>query len=443
MKTISIFGLGHVGLVNAVCFTRRGYKVIGIDVDPQRLKQVQNAEPPFMEASLPEYLTDSINRKLLQATDDASLNARADFCLVAVETPANSDGSVDLSHVQEASVAIGRSLRNSDNNQLIAIMSTVPPGTARNLVTPILEKESGKRKGKGFNLCSNPELFRQGEAIHDTEQPDRIIIGGDEQDVTRLERFYREFYRSREYRVLRTTHENAELIKYANSAFIAAKISLINYMADIAERVPFADVKVIAKGIGLDPRIGPGSLQAGIGWGGPCLPKDTLALTKFSESLNLDTELLQAVRAVNIAHGYKAVKLAKDLLGSLRGKRVAVLGLAFKADTNNMKDAPSIAIIKNFLTEGAHVIAYDPKSTSTAKSILGDEAEYASDTLSCIEQADCCIIVTEWNEFKQIRPEMFLKRMKQPIVIDGRRIYDIDAFTKAGVRIVAIGAWNS
>jgi UDPglucose 6-dehydrogenase len=429
--------------VNAVCFTRRGYKVIGIDVDPQRLKQVQNAEPPFMEASLPEYLADSINRKLLLATDDASLNAQADYCFVAVETPSKPDGSVDLSHVQEASVAIGRSLRNSDKDQLIAVMSTVPPGTARNLVTPILEKESGKRKGGGFYLCSNPELFRQGEAIHDTEQPDRIIIGGDQQDIAKLEAFYRDFYGNREYRVLRTTHENAELIKYANSAFIAAKISLINFIADIAERVPFADVKVIAKGIGLDPRIAPGALQAGVGWGGPCLPKDTLALTKFSESLGLNTDLIQAVRAVNVAHGYKAVKLAQDLLGSLKGKRIAVLGLAFKADTNNMKDAPSIAIIKNLLADGAHVVTYDPKSTPTAKSMLGDEVEYATDPLSCIDQADCCIIVTEWNEFKQIRPETFLKRMKQPIVIDGRRIYDIDAFAKAGVRIVAIGAWNN
>ncbi len=443
MKTISIFGLGHVGLVNAVCFTRRGYKVIGIDVDPQRLKQIQNAEPPFIEASLPEYLADSINRKLLQTTDDASLNTQADYCFIAVETPSKPDGSVDLNHVQEASTAIGRSLRKRDNDQLIVIMSTVPPGTARNLVTPTLEKESGKRKGQGFCLCSNPELFRQGEAIHDTEQPDRIIIGGDEQDTTRLETFYREFYHDRNYKVLRTTHENAELIKYANSAFIAAKISLINFIADIAEQVPHADVKAIAKGIGLDPRIAPGSLQAGVGWGGPCLPKDTLALTRFSESLNLDTELLQAVRAVNAAHGYRAVKLAKDVLGSLKGKRIAVLGLAFKADTNNMKDAPSIVIIKDLLADGAHVVAFDPKSTSTARSMLGDGVEYASDSLSCINQADCCIIVTEWNEFKQIRPETFLKKMKQPIVIDGRRIYDVDAFAKAGVRIVAIGASKS
>ncbi len=417
--------------------------MIGIDTNQHRLEQVRNAKPPFMEASLPEYLTDAINRKLLLTTDDASLNAQADYCFVAVETPSKPDGSVDLSHVQAASTAIGRSLRNSSNNQLIVILSTVPPGTARNLITPILEKESGKSKGQGFNLCSNPELFRQGEAIHDTERPDRIIIGGDEQDSTRLEAFYRDFYGDREYKMLRTTHENAELIKYANSVFIAAKISLINFIADIAERVPFADVKVVAKGIGLDQRIGPGALQAGVGWGGPCLPKDTLALTRFSESLGLDSDLIRAVLAVNVAHGYKAVTLAKDLLGSLKGKRIAVLGLAFKADTNNMKDAPSIAIIKNLLDDGAHVVTYDPKTISTVRGMLGDEVEYATDALSCIDQADCCIIVTEWSEFKQIRPETFLKRMKQPIVIDGRRIYEMEAFSKAGVRIVAIGAWRS
>jgi len=443
LKTISVFGLGHVGLVNAVCFAQRGYKIIGIDTDQHRLRQVRNAEPPFLEASLPEYLRNAIDKHLLQATDDASLNAHADCCFMAVETPAKPDGSVDLSHVEAASIAIGRSLRNTPKNQLIVILSTVPPGTARNLVTPILERESGKTKGLGFNVCSNPELFRQGEAIHDTEKPDRIIMGGEEQDITKLEAFYGEFYGNREYKIIRTTHENAELIKYADSTFIAAKISLINFIADIAERVPFADVNAVAAGIGLDQRIGSGALQAGIGWGGPCLPKDTLALERFSESLKLEPDLIRAVRAVNIAQYYKVVKLAKDLLGSLKGKRIAVLGLAFKADTNNMKDAPSIAIIKNLVTEGAHVVAYDPESTSTAKNLLRNEVEYASDSLSCIEQADCCIIVTEWNEFRQIRPETFLKMMKQPIVIDGRRIYDINAFSKAGVRIFAIGAWNS
>lgn len=428
-----------MGLVNAVCFAHKGYRVIGIETDQNRLKQVRNAEPPFFEPSLPDYLKDAIDRNLLLATDDSSLNAQADCCFIAVETPSMPDGSADLSAIEAATSAAGRSLRNSTKNQLVVILSAVPPGTARNIITPILEKESGKSKGDGFNLCSNPELFAQGDAIHDTEYPDRIIIGGDEPDASRLEGFYKEFCGDSRCVILRTTHENAELIKYANSAFIATKVSFINFIADIAERVRFADVRVIAEGIGLDERISPGALHAGIGWGGPCLPKDTRALTEFSKRCGVESNLIQAVSAVNDAHHYKTVKLAKEMLGSLKGNRIAVLGLAFKSATDNVKDASSIRIIKDLLVEGAHVVAYDPKSVNHAKSILGNKVEYANNAVECIERTDCCIVVTEWDEFKQIPPETFRRKMSRPIVIDGRGIYNVDAFSQAGVRLSGIG----
>lgn len=439
MQTISIIGLGHVGLVNAVCFAHRGYRVIGIETDQNRLRQVRNAEAPFFEPSLPDYLKNAIDRDLLLATDDFSLNAQADCCFIAVETPSKSDGSADLSAIEAVASAVGRSLRDNLKNQLIVILSTVPPGSARNVITPILERESCKLKGKGFNLCSNPELFQQGDAIHDTEYPDRIIIGGDEPDASRLEQFYGEFCGDRRCVILRTTHENAELIKYANSAFIATKISFINFIADIAERVRFADVRVIAEGIGLDERIGPGALHAGIGWGGPCLPKDTRALTAFSSRCGVESDLIRAVSAVNNAHHYKVIRLAREALGSLKENRIAVLGLAFKSGTDELKDASSIAIIKLLLAEGARVVVYDPKSVTHVRKVLGNEVEYADNAVACIEQSDCCIIVTEWDEFKQIPPETFRRKMRRPIVIDGRGIYKVDAFSQAGIRLLGIG----
>jgi len=428
-----------VGLVKAVCFTKKGYKVIGIDTDAQRLEQIQSAQPPFYEPNLNGYLRDAIRRKLLLATEDKSLNAQADVCFIAVGTPSNSDGRADLSYVANAAHAIGRSLRNSAQNQLIVIHSTVPPGTAQSLVKPILANDSGKLKGEGFGLCSNPELFRQGNAIYDTEHPNRIIIGGDEADAARLEAFYNEFHEGKTGTILRVTHENAELIKYATSAFIATKISFINSVANIAQRVPGVDVRTVAAGIGLDPRIGNEALNAGLGWGGPCLPKDTRALVEFSNNLGYEPDLIRAALGVNEEQWRKATDLAKGALGSLRGKRVAVLGLAFKPCTDDMSHAVSIPIIRSLLVEGAHVVAYDPAATANAQTIFGHKIEYAKDPIECVDQADCCIIVTEWDEFRRIPPSTFARVMRQPVVIDGRRIYDVDAFLDAGVQLLAVG----
>ena len=364
---------------------------------------------------------------------------RADVCFIAVGTPSNPEGTADLSYVANAAHAIGRSLRNSAQNQLVVIHSTVPPGTAQGLVKPILEDESGKLKGEGFGLCSNPELFRQGNAIYETEHPNRIIIGGDEADAARLETFFKEFHQGKTGTILRVTHENAELIKYANSAFIATKISFINCVANIAQRVHGADVRTVAAGIGLDPRIGDQALNAGVGWGGPCLPKDTKALAEFSNNLGYEPDLIRAALRVNAEQWRKATDLARDTLGSLMGKKVAVLGLAFKPCTDDMSDAVSIPIIKRLLVEGAHVAAYDPAATANAQTIFGHKIEYTTNPIECIDQADCCIIVTEWDEFRRIPPSTFVRNMRQPVVIDGRRIYDADAFLGTGVQLLAVG----
>jgi UDPglucose 6-dehydrogenase len=440
VRRISVFGLGYVGLVTAACFAKRGHRVIGIDTDGEKVEIVQNAKPPIFEPNLATLLKETVGNGNLQASQDPSANSESELAYLAVGTPTDQDGNADLGQVRSAASMIAQSLAQVDRDQLVIIKSTVPPGTARNIVKPILERGSRKIVGKQIGLCSNPEFLREGRAIHDAEFPDRIIVGSDDTDaIKRLEDFYREFHGEHMPPVIRTTYENAELIKYANNAFLATKVSLINHMANLAEKVPHADISAVAAGIGLDERISPHFLRAGLGWGGSCLPKDMKALAAISRTLIHDPGLVEAVTRVNQRQWWKAIELAKQALGSLRGRRIAVLGLAFKPDTDDMREAVSIPIVKSLLAEGATVVVYDPAARERARTIFQNVISYASDPMRCMDQADCCIIVTEWDEFKNIRPETFLERMKHPTIIDGRRIYDPRTYAQAGIQFLAIG----
>jgi len=237
---------------------------------------------------------------------------------------------------------------------------------------------------------------------------------------------------------IRTNPPTAELIKYANNAFLATKISFINTIANICEKIPEADVKTVAKGIGLDQRISPQFLHAGLGYGGSCLPKDVKALIAFSNQLGYPPTILQAVQKVNENQAKHAVEIAKDMLGELEGKTFAILGLAFKPNTDDMREARSILIIKQLLTEGANTTAYDPVAIQNAKSIFGNKIKYASSAIECLKNADCCIIATEWEEFKKLKPEDFTKTMRQPVLIDGRKIYNPKQFSQK-LNFTAIG----
>jgi UDPglucose 6-dehydrogenase len=440
LHRISIFGLGRVGLVTAACFAKKGYNVIGIDPDIHTLGQVRTGRAPFFEPELTEYLKEAVLSGTLTVTQDPSLNARSDLTYMTVGTPSNRDGSIDLTDIKNAAKAIGRSLRGIDHHQIIIIKSTVTPGTARNIVRKVLKRESGKIVGKDLSLCSNPEFLREGSAIHDTQCPDRIVIGSDDPDSTeKLEGFYKEFHGGNMPPVIRTSHENAELIKYANNAFLATKISFINCIATIVERIPHADVKTIAAGIGLDQRIGPSFLNAGFGWGGSCLPKDLRALMAHSKALGYTPELIEAVVRMNKEQSRKAVQFVKQALGSLKGRRVAVLGLAFKANTDDMRQAVSITVVRSLLHEGATVVAYDPAAMDNARAIFGNSIGYASGSIECVDQCDCCIVLTEWDEFKAIPPERFIERMRRPVIVDGRRIFNVNDFSRPPIVFYAIG----
>jgi len=439
MMRLSIFGLGYVGLTFAVCLADSGFQVLGYDVDEEKIREISNGKAPFYEPGLNNLIKRTVSSgKLRLVSDPVEAAADSDIIFITVGTPERSDGSVDLTHVNDVLKSIGSVLNWKREYHLIVLRSTVPPGTSREAIKA-LERISGRKSGEDFGFCFNPEFLREGNAIEDTLHPDRIIIGElDEKSGNLLEDFYRRFYGNRMPPVLRTTLENAELIKYAANAFLAMKISFINMIARLCEKTPNADVEVVAKGIGLDKRIGPYFLRAGLGFGGSCFPKDLKGLLAYARRLNVRLPLVEATLQINEDQPLRAVQLAEKLLGDLKGRRIAILGLAFKPNTSDMRNAVSIKLINELLKRNAIVVAYDPAAMDNARMIFGDKIKYAKSVNECLQGAEAAIIVTEWNEFKQLTPDDFIKYMKNPIVIDGRRIYDPSRFT-AKLRYKAIG----
>jgi len=428
---LSIFGLGHVGLTLAACLADSGFQVLGYDVDEEKVHIISNGRAPFYEPELDILIEKAISSERLRlVSDPEEAVLSSDITFITVGTPEKSDGSVDLTHVNEVLKSIGSALNRKKEYHLIVLRSTVPPGTSREAVKA-LEKISGKKSGKDFGFCFNPEFLREGNAVQDTLHPDRIIIGElDEKSGNLLEGFYRRFHSSKTPSILRTTLENAELIKYAANAFLAMKVSFINMIARLCERIPHADVEAIARGIGLDKRIGSYFLKAGLGFGGSCFPKDLKALLAYAKRLNVRLPLVEATLQINEDQPLRAVQLAEELLGDLKGKRIAILGLAFKPNTNDMRNAVSIKLINELLEKNAIVVAYDPAAIENAKRIFGNKIKYANSARECLREAEAAIIVTEWDEFKQLTPDDFIKYMKNPIVIDGRRIYDPGQFSR-------------
>lgn len=433
--------MGRVGLPTAVSFARRGNEVVGVDTDVKRVDALREGKTPFFEPNLENYLKDAILRRTFTVSTDRKSCSDSDVIFITVGTPCNDDGSIDLTHLESAAAAIGESIRDSHESKLVVVRSTVVPGTTRYRVKPLLEMSSGKRFGTQFGLCANPEFLREGHAIEDTENPNRILIGSEDKLTSeKLANVWREFAPGvPQDHILLTTPENVELMKYASNAFLATRISFINTIANIAERVRGADVTSVAHGIGLDPRIGPESLNAGLGWGGSCFPKDLKALQTFCRTVGYHADLIEATREVNSKQPLKAVEFAKRSLGSLDSKRIAVLGLSFKPDTDDMREAVSIRVVREFLKEGASVVAYDPAAGEEARRTFGATIHYASNASDCLKGSDLAVLVTEWDEFKKLRPKDFLAQMKTPIVYDGRRIYNPVEMWDAGVKFGAVG----
>jgi len=440
MHKVSFIGMGYVGLCTAVCFANKGFKTTVSTKDPEKIKMVKKGMPPFYEPQLEELLKKAIKIKNLTAVvgrKQAILETDTSF--ITVGTPSQPDGSVDLRFVEEASKEIGEALKEKEGGHLIVVKSTVPPGTTENLVKKTIEKQSGKTCGRRFQLCFNPEFLREGNAIYDTLHPDYIVIGEhDKKSGDTLEQVYKQFYGKSAPPIVRTNLPTAELVKYANNTFLATKISFINTFANVCEKIPGADVTKIADAIGKDHRINPYFLNAGLGWGGSCFPKDLKAFIAFSKKLGYIPTLVQATSKANQDQIKFTMQKVKNELKALKDKRIAILGLAFKPDTDDMREARSVKIINELLKQGATVTAYDPMAMSSAKKILKGRVNYASSAIECLKNADCTILVTEWEEFKKLRPEDFTQNMRKPILIDGRRVYDPGKFSKK-LRYIAIG----
>jgi len=428
--SVAIVGLGFVGLSTAGCFAKLGMNVLGVDVDKKKIAMVAKGHAPFHEPKLDRLLSECLG-KSFEVSTNVKLVANAPIVFVAVGTPSKEDGSMDEKYLRSAARAIGSAIKGGRSYPLIVVKSTVVPGTLLNLVVPEIEKASGLRYGRGFGACSNPEFLREGSAVEDTLKPDRIIIGGSKKDEKILESFYAKVYGKNLPKVITTNPNNAELIKYANNAFLAMKVSFANSLANICEKLPEGDVKVITEAIGLDKRIGPLFLRAGLGFGGSCFPKDIRAFIEFSKKLGHAPPLAEATLQINRVQPLRAVEMAEEKVGKLKGKKVSILGLAFKPDTDDMREAVSITIIEELLNKGAIVTAHDPKALENASTIFKKRMKLVSSAKECLKGADCAILVTEWKDYLTLRPKDFKALMKRPILIDGRRLFDAEEFSKS------------
>ncbi len=445
MKRISIIGTGFVGLVSAICFAKKGYEVYASTHDQTKVDTINQGLSPFYEKDVAPMIKEAVEKGNLKAVlgrEEAVLNS--DISMLCVGTPSRPDGSIDLKYIESSAREIGEVLPKKDSYHLVIVRSTVVPGTTRNIVKPAVEA-SGNKIGEDFGLCMQPEFLREGDAIYDTLNPDRIVIGEyDKKSGDVLEDLYIDFY-GKDYLencpILRMNIESAEMVKYGNNCLLATKISFINEIANICEIIEGVDVTEVAKGVGLDFRINPMFLGAGVGFGGSCFPKDVNAIVAFAKEHDYKPSLLDAVLSINLYQAKHIVEIAKsELGGTLKGSRIAILGLAFKPGTDDMREAPSIKVINHLFEEGVtDIIAYDPYAIENTEKIFGDKIKYVNSVEECLKGANAALLVTDWDEFKALTPEIFIENMqKDSVLVDGRRIYDPKVFGEK-LKFKAIG----
>ncbi len=431
-RKIAVIGTGYVGLVSGACFAYLGHKVIGLDIDEEKVERLKRGEVPIYEPGLDRILESALKSGNIEFTTDyAHAVKNSDFIFIAVGTPSREDGSADLSYVESAYRSIAEHI-GDDDFKVIVNKSTVPVGTgrwAKKFIAELLRQKGVKEPEKRFEVVSNPEFLREGKAVEDFMKPDRVVVGADDREIAGL---VASLYEKLQPAMLITDLPTAEMIKYASNAFLAAKISFINEVANICEELG-ADVTVVARGMGLDHRISPHFLRAGCGFGGSCFPKDVKALIHTAESVGKEPELLKAVIDVNERQKLRPVEKLLKHLPELKGKTVAVWGLAFKPDTDDMREAPSIPIIRELLKRGASVKAYDPVAVDNARRIFrkeleefGDRLKFVPDKYSALEGADALILVTEWEEFREID----FDKLTGKVVVDGRNLWEPSVLRK-------------
>ncbi|MDG6928025.1 MAG: UDP-glucose/GDP-mannose dehydrogenase family protein [Nitrososphaerota archaeon] len=427
MKNVAFFGLGYVGLVTAATVASRGYNVFCYDVDRGKIDALRKGKVPIFEPGLEEL----IKKTRVTFTDSpAEAVEKSDLIFITVGTPSMPDGSIVLRYVKAASEEIGRHM---NAYKVIAVKSTVVPGTLNGVVKPALES-NGKRCCVDFGLVSNPEFLREGRAIEDTLKPDRVVIGqADSRSGDTLESFWRDIAGQYEPPVLRTTPENAEMIKYANNSFLAMKVTFANMFARLCQRIPGADVDVVMKGIGLDRRIGKEFLYAGMAWGGSCFPKDLKAIACYAKSKGTELGLVEEALSINNRGPADIAGMAGQLIGGIKGKTVSIIGITFKPDTDDTRESPAFALAYELKSRGAEIKCCDPKASS-----YPEGCSFFRNYKDCLKGSDLAILVTEWEEYKKLGPEDF-KLMRNPALIDTRRVYSRELFEQNGVKLLQLG----
>jgi UDPglucose 6-dehydrogenase/GDP-mannose 6-dehydrogenase len=434
---VSIIGTGYVGLVTGACLAHKGHQVICVDVDRQKVELINQATPTIYEQGLEALLQKHVGHNLRATTDLPAAVISTDVTLIAVGTPF--DGrAIDLTYIREAARQIGAALREKLTYHLVVVKSTVVPGTTDHVVLPLLERASGKRAGVDFGVGMNPEFLSEGQAIQDFMHPDRIVLGGiDESSIDVLQELYSIFDGAD---LLRTNNQTAEMIKYTSNALQATLISFSNEIANLCATLGSADVVDVMRGVHLSNFLSPimpngerivapvtSYIQAGCGFGGSCFPKDVKALIAFGQQAGSSMQLMEAVIRINEQQPLRVIALLKKHFPTLQGVHVALLGLAFKPQTDDVRESPAIPIIRELVAEQAIVKAYDPVANDQARNILGDTITYCDDLAQAVESVHAVVLITRWDEFKNI-PRLLEHLVPQPVLIDGRRMLDQRAF---------------
>ncbi len=410
---ISIAGTGYVGLVTGVTLGAMGHEVILVDVIREKVDMVGRGISPIYERGMDRLLKRLTDEGKIKATTDMkSAVLKTDITFIAVGTPSREDGSIDLSYIKSVSEDIGKAIGRKKGFHVVVVKSTVIPGTTESFVLKIIEKISGKRAGKDFGIAMNPEFLREGMALEDSMHPDRIVLGVlDETSENILKKLYSDI----DAPILVTTPRSAEMIKYTSNAFLATKISFANEIANICDELGM-DVYDVMKGVGMDHRISPYFLNAGAGFGGSCFPKDVKALISAAKEKGYEPEILEEVLELNERQPLRMIEIAERERGKLKGKKVAVLGLSFKPETDDIRESRAIPLVRELLKKGAEVIGYDPEATENFRKLFPG-IEYAKSAEDALRNADICMIQADWDEFENINYDSFALEL----IVDGRR----------------------
>lgn len=434
---IAIVGTGYVGLVTGTCFSEMGVDVTCVDVMESKIENLKKGIIPIYEPGLEDMVHRNYNAGRLKFTTSlASCLDEVDVVFSAVGTPPDEDGSADLRYVLEVARTIGQNIKKY---VLVVTKSTVPVGTAQKVKAAIQEELDKRKVDIDFDVASNPEFLKEGDAVDDFMKPDRVVVGVESEKAQKLmERLYKPFMMNN-YRLIFTDVPSAEMIKYAANSMLATRISFMNDIANLCELVG-ADVNMVRKGIGTDSRIGSKFLYPGCGYGGSCFPKDVKALIKTAEKSGYTMRVLKAVEEVNeMQKSILFEKLMKYFDGNLNGKKIAIWGLAFKPETDDMREAPAIVLINKMIEAGASVKVYDPIAIPECQRRMGNKVEYATDMYDAALDTDALLLVTEWKEFRMPSWGVLKKTMKEPVVLDGRNIYDKKELHEIGFTYYCIG----